>query len=87
LLDILFAYLELEYRLIRAVTPCYTVYDITPRNESMQRDLMKQDSEEAKTIQRHWRSKKTGWEVRADGKSMILPLTSVSRLMSLQLRK
>jgi len=62
-LNICFAYLEIEYRLIRAVTPCYTVYDITLRDQSMREKLMNEDSEEARTIQEHWRSKKSGWEI------------------------
>lgn len=34
---------------------------------------MNEDSEEAKAIQKYWRFKKSGWEVRADEKSMVLP--------------
>jgi len=87
LLNICFAYLELEYKLIRAVTPCYTVYDITLPNESMRKELMNEDSKEAKTIQKHWRSKKNGWEVRGNERGVILPLTSIFRSMSLRLQK
>jgi len=87
LLNICFAYLELEFKLLRAITPCYTIYDITLTNESMRKELMNEDSVEAKTIQKHWRPKKHGWQVRADERGVVLHLTSVLRSMLLQLQK
>ncbi|KAJ7900267.1 ATP-dependent DNA helicase [Mycena olivaceomarginata] len=56
-LNLCYAQLELDYGFIRAVTPFYSVYEMTPR------DCCWPGCREAATIRSHWRDKGTKFEI------------------------
>ncbi|TRM60229.1 P-loop containing nucleoside triphosphate hydrolase protein [Schizophyllum amplum] len=62
-LGMLYAQLELDYGFIRAITPMYTTYELTP-GVNFQK-VMKDSSPAAKAIQTHWKPKsnKTKYEL------------------------
>ena len=49
--------MELDYGYIRAVTPYYSVYDITIRGTQEHQKIIDDDTFYAKIIKQHWRSK------------------------------
>jgi hypothetical protein len=58
----LYAQLELKFGLLRAITPCYQVYDYTILNEATWAKVDK-TSEAAKTVLRYARAKTQGYQV------------------------
>ncbi|KAF7320065.1 hypothetical protein MKEN_00790800 [Mycena kentingensis (nom. inval.)] len=62
-LNLLYAYLELEFGLLRAVTPFYSVYEIIPIGENGRSKIMYDNSTDAVTIRTCWRSKKEKFEI------------------------
>ncbi|KAL4242127.1 ATP-dependent DNA helicase [Abortiporus biennis] len=55
-LGLCYAQLELDYAYIRAVTPFYSIYEITPRGNGLT-TIMKDESEAAKVIRQYWQPK------------------------------
>ncbi|KAJ7634230.1 ATP-dependent DNA helicase [Mycena polygramma] len=62
-LNLCYAQLELEYGFIRATTPFYSVYEITPRGSAERASLYNDKSNEAKIIRNNWRDKGTKFEI------------------------
>ncbi|KAJ7092653.1 ATP-dependent DNA helicase [Mycena epipterygia] len=62
-LNLCYAQLELDYGFIRAVTPFYSVYEITPRGAAERANIFKDNTNEAKTIRAHWRDKGDKFEI------------------------
>lgn len=62
-LNLLYAQLELDYGYIRAVTPCYAVYDIKQRTADGWQAILKDTSTAAQIIREHWRSHGMGYQV------------------------
>ncbi|CAK5280504.1 unnamed protein product [Mycena citricolor] len=60
-LNLSYAQLELEYNCIRAITPFYSVYEVTPLGDRQR--ILKDASREAKTIRKYWREKSTKFEI------------------------
>ncbi|KAL5635970.1 hypothetical protein ACGC1H_004692 [Rhizoctonia solani] len=58
----LYAQLELKFGLLRAITPCYQVYDYTIRDEKSWAQLDKK-SKEAKTVLQYARPKSSGYQI------------------------
>ncbi|CCO26221.1 hypothetical protein BN14_00239 [Rhizoctonia solani AG-1 IB] len=56
----LYAQLELKFGLLRAITPCYQVYDYTIRDEKSWANVDKK-SKEAKTVFQYAQSKSSGY--------------------------
>ncbi|KAJ7225586.1 ATP-dependent DNA helicase [Mycena pura] len=56
-LNLCYARLELDYGFIRAVTPFYAVYDITPCDNQGRTSIFNDKSKEAATIRSHWADK------------------------------
>ncbi|KAH8831382.1 ATP-dependent DNA helicase [Flagelloscypha sp. PMI_526] len=57
-LNLMYAWLELEHGLIRATTPMFTVYDLTVLDINA---IQKDDSPTGKTIRQFWKSKTGGY--------------------------
>ncbi|KAJ6575034.1 ATP-dependent DNA helicase [Mycena capillaripes] len=62
-LNLCYAQLELDYGFIRAVTPFYSVYEITPRGSAERASLFNDKSKEAATIRTNWRDKGSKFEI------------------------
>ncbi|KAJ7293505.1 ATP-dependent DNA helicase [Mycena rebaudengoi] len=62
-LNLCYAQLELDYGFIRAVTPFYSIYDITPRGASERAIILADKSREALAIRGCWRVKNDKYEV------------------------
>ncbi|KAF7306860.1 hypothetical protein MIND_00478200 [Mycena indigotica] len=62
-LNLLYAQLELEFGIIRAITPFYSIYNITPRDGNGLKKIMSDDSFDAVTIRANWKATKNGFEV------------------------
>ncbi|KAJ6604577.1 ATP-dependent DNA helicase [Mycena vulgaris] len=62
-LNLCYAQLELDYGFIRAVTPFYSVYEITPRGGAERASILNDKSKEAATIRTYWRDKGNKFEV------------------------
>ncbi|KAJ7932472.1 P-loop containing nucleoside triphosphate hydrolase protein [Mycena leptocephala] len=62
-LNLCYAQLELDYGFIRAVTPFYSVYEITPRGSAERASLFNDKSQEAVTIRTNWRDKGNKFEI------------------------
>lgn len=63
MLNLLYAELELTHGFIRATTPLYQIYDLTPRNADAFTRLSKDKSPAAVATFKHLRWKKTGWQI------------------------
>ncbi|KAI0348544.1 ATP-dependent DNA helicase [Trametopsis cervina] len=59
-LNLCYAQLELDYGYIRAVTPYYSVYDVTIRTDAAQQKVFADDTYYAKLVRQYWRRKNTG---------------------------
>ncbi|KAI0698422.1 ATP-dependent DNA helicase [Cerioporus squamosus] len=62
-LGLLYAQLELDYGYIRAVTPFYSIYDISSRNAEGWRKVMSDSSPAAVAIRTNWMTKGNGYTV------------------------
>ncbi|KAJ7786235.1 ATP-dependent DNA helicase [Mycena metata] len=62
-LNLCYAQLELDYGFLRAVTPFYSVYEITPLGPAQRASILNDKSKEAATIRRFWRDKGSKFEV------------------------
>lgn len=62
-LNLLFAQLELDYGYIRAVTPYYSVYEISPSTDAGWRNVLADKSPAAMTIRQEWKAKSKGYLV------------------------
>ncbi|CAE6462206.1 unnamed protein product [Rhizoctonia solani] len=58
----LYAQLELKFGLLRAITPCYQIYDYTIRDEQSWAKLDKK-SKEAKTVLQYAKAKSSGYHI------------------------
>ncbi|KAJ7630865.1 ATP-dependent DNA helicase [Roridomyces roridus] len=56
-LGLSYASLELEYGFIRAITPFYTTYEISPRGSSERASVFKDRTKEGVAIRKYWRDK------------------------------
>ncbi|KAJ7487526.1 ATP-dependent DNA helicase [Mycena galericulata] len=56
-LNLCYAQLELDYGFIRAITPFYSIYEITPRGAAERASIFKDQTKEAVTIRTYWRDK------------------------------
>ncbi|KAJ7169808.1 P-loop containing nucleoside triphosphate hydrolase protein [Mycena filopes] len=62
-LNLCYAQLELDYGFIRAVTPFYSVYEITPCGPTERASLLNDKSKEAASIRSFWRDKGSKFEI------------------------
>ncbi|KAJ7706258.1 ATP-dependent DNA helicase [Mycena rosella] len=62
-LNLCYAQLELDYGFIRAVTPFYSIYEITPRGSAERASILNDKSREAVTIRTYWRLKGEKFEI------------------------
>jgi hypothetical protein len=62
-LNLLYAELELTHGFIRAITPLYQIYDLTPRKEDARTRLSRDKSPAAAATFKFLRPKKTGWQI------------------------
>ncbi|KAK7064288.1 putative ATP-dependent DNA helicase RecQ [Favolaschia claudopus] len=62
-LNLCYAQLELDYGFIRAVTPFFSIYEITPRDGNGRASMYNDQSKEAVTIRTHWRDKGFKFEI------------------------
>lgn len=62
-LNLLYAQLELDYNYIRAVTPFYSVYDISSKTADGLKKVMASTSPAAKAIRTYWVPKGGGYQV------------------------
>ncbi|KAJ7492693.1 ATP-dependent DNA helicase [Mycena latifolia] len=62
-LNLCYAQLELDHGFIRAVTPFYSVYEITPRGTAGRTSILNDKSKEAGTIRTYWRAKADKFEI------------------------
>ncbi|KAF8213122.1 ATP-dependent DNA helicase [Mycena galopus ATCC 62051] len=62
-LNLCYAQLELDYGFLRAVTPFYSVYEITPRDGAGRSSVFNDKSKAATTIRTYWRDKGTKFEI------------------------
>lgn len=63
MLNLLYAQLELTHGYIRATTPMYQCYDITPRNPGVALELARDKYPAAATTFKLLKPKKTGWSI------------------------
>lgn len=63
MLGLLYAQLELDYGYIRAITPFFSVYDISARSANGWQKVMTDESVAAVAIRTHWMSKGSGYTV------------------------
>jgi hypothetical protein len=59
-LNLCYAQLELDYGYIRAVTPYYSIYDISFRSEAARQKVYDDDTYYAKLVRQYWRGKSSG---------------------------
>lgn len=57
MLNLCYAQLELDYGYLRAVTPFYSVYDITIRGNADRQKVLNDDTYYAKLIRQYWSPK------------------------------
>ncbi|KAJ6519745.1 ATP-dependent DNA helicase [Mycena sanguinolenta] len=62
-LNLCYAQLELDYGFLRAVTPYYSVYEITPIGGNGKASMLRDNSKEATTIRTYWRNKGSKYEI------------------------
>ncbi|KII93915.1 hypothetical protein PLICRDRAFT_88210 [Plicaturopsis crispa FD-325 SS-3] len=62
-LGLCYAQLELDYGYIRAVTPYYSVYDISERTAEGWRKVMADQSAPAKAVRNYWTRKPNGYQI------------------------
>ncbi|KAF7310846.1 hypothetical protein HMN09_00627600 [Mycena chlorophos] len=62
-LNLLYAQLELDFGYIRAVTPFYSIYEISPRDSTGRSTILNDQSTEAAHIRSFWRVKREKFEI------------------------
>ncbi|KAI0756886.1 ATP-dependent DNA helicase [Daedaleopsis nitida] len=62
-LGLLYAQLELDYGYIRAITPFFSIYDISQRGAGGLQKIMADNSAPAKAIRTYWTSKGSGYTI------------------------
>ncbi|KAI0082274.1 ATP-dependent DNA helicase [Panus rudis PR-1116 ss-1] len=62
-LNLCYAQLELDYNYIRAVTPFYSVYDITPRGQDGLKKIQSDASATAQVIKQYWVGKGANYTI------------------------
>ena len=66
-LGLLYAQLELDYGYIRAVTPFYSIYDISSRSDAGWQKVLNDPSPAAVEIRTYWKAKGSGYQVSPSG--------------------
>ncbi|KAJ7783707.1 P-loop containing nucleoside triphosphate hydrolase protein [Mycena maculata] len=61
-LNLCYAQLELDYGFLRAITPFYSIYEITPRGSDERANIFKDQTKAAVTLRRCWRDKGNKFE-------------------------
>ncbi|EMD42135.1 hypothetical protein CERSUDRAFT_129539 [Gelatoporia subvermispora B] len=61
-LNLCYAQLELDHKYIRAITPFYSVYDISARGSGLQA-ILKDNSQASQAIRKYWRTKVGGYQI------------------------
>ncbi|KAI0669791.1 ATP-dependent DNA helicase [Trametes maxima] len=62
-LNLCYAQLELDYGYIRAITPFYSIYDISSKSANGMQQVMADNSPAAKAIRTHWKSRGSGYQI------------------------
>lgn len=62
-LNLLYAQLELDFGYIRAVTPCYAVYDITQRSAEGWKAVLEDPAPAAQVVRAQWKSRGSAYQV------------------------
>ncbi|KAA1468691.1 ATP-dependent DNA helicase [Dentipellis sp. KUC8613] len=62
-LNLCYAQLELDYNYIRAVTPFYSIYDISELSNDGLREVMSCNTAAAKVIRTHWKRKTSSYQI------------------------
>ena len=63
MLGLLYAQLELDYGYIRAITPFFSIYDISGRTADGWKKVMADASRAAQAIRTYWMAKGSGYAV------------------------